>query len=49
VARVLSTAIVLALLAATAVAFAITEGAKLEHSPILRTRVSPIFSPEGKI
>jgi hypothetical protein len=49
VARVLSTAIVLALLAATAVAFAITEGAKLEHSPILRTRVSPIFSPDGKI
>jgi hypothetical protein len=48
VARVLSTAIVLALLAATAVAFAITEGAKLEHSPILRTRVSPVFSPDGK-
>jgi hypothetical protein len=48
VARVLSTAIVLALLAATAVAFAITEGAKLEHSPILRTKVDPVFSPAGK-
>ena len=48
-ARVLSTAIVLALLAATAVAFAITEGAKLEHSPILRTRVSPVFSPDGVV
>lgn len=47
-ARVLSTAIVLALLAATAVAFAITEGAKLEHSPILRTKVDPVFSPAGK-
>jgi hypothetical protein len=49
VARVLSTVIVLALLAATAVAFAVTEGAKLEHSPILRTRVSPVFSPDGKV
>jgi hypothetical protein len=48
VARVLPTAIVLALLAATAVAFAITEGAKLEHSPILRTQVSPVFSPDGQ-
>ena len=38
VARVLSTAIVLALLAATAVAFAITEGAKLEKSPIAGRR-----------
>jgi hypothetical protein len=48
VARVLSTAIVLAVLAATAVAFVLTEGAKLEHSPILRTHVSPVFSPDGK-
>lgn len=48
-ARVLSTALVLALLAATGVAFAITEGAKLERSPILRTHVSPVFSPDGKI
>jgi hypothetical protein len=48
VARVLSTAIVLALLAATAVAFVITEAAKLERSPILRTKVDPVFSPDGK-
>jgi hypothetical protein len=48
VARVLSTAIVLALLAATAAAFAITEGAKLEHSPILRTKVDPVFSPSSQ-
>ena len=47
-ARVLSTAIVLALLAATAVAFAITERAKVELSPILRTKVDPVFSPDGK-
>jgi hypothetical protein len=30
------------------VAFAITEGAKLEHSPILRTQVDPIFSPSSQ-
>jgi hypothetical protein len=47
VARVLSTVVVLALLAATAVAFAITEGAKLDKSPIAGTDVDPIFSPEG--
>ncbi|HEY6962778.1 MAG TPA: hypothetical protein VI408_12890 [Gaiellaceae bacterium] len=47
-ARVLSTAIVLALLAATAGAFALTEGAKLERSPIYGTRVDPLFSPNGK-
>lgn len=46
-ARVLSTAVVLALLAATAAAFAITEGAKLTKSPIAGTKVSPIFSPAG--
>jgi hypothetical protein len=50
VARVLSTAVVLALLAATAVAFAITEGAKLERSPIYATRVpEPVFSPDGSL
>jgi hypothetical protein len=48
VARVLSTAVVLVLLAATAVAFAITEGAKLDKSPIAGTDVSPVFSPAGK-
>ncbi len=47
-ARVLSTTLVLVLLAATAVAFAITEGAKLERSPIMRTKVDPVFSPAGK-
>jgi hypothetical protein len=48
VARALSSALVLALLAATAVAFAITEGAKLERSPIYGTRVPvPVFSPNG--
>ncbi|MGH3001161.1 MAG: hypothetical protein ACRDM1_00560 [Gaiellaceae bacterium] len=44
-ARVLSTAVVLVLLAATAVAFAITEGAKIEKSPIYRTKVTKVFSP----
>ncbi len=46
-ARVLSTAVVLALLAASAVAFVITESAKLERSPIAGTAVTPIFSPFG--
>jgi len=45
VARVLSTAVGLALLAATAAAFVITEGAKLEKSPIAGTHVDPLFSP----
>jgi hypothetical protein len=48
VARVLSTTVVLVLLAASAAAFALTERAKLERSPIAGTRVDPIFSPEGK-
>jgi hypothetical protein len=49
VARALSSALVLALLAATAVAFAITEGAKLERSPIYGTQVPvPLFSPNGR-
>jgi hypothetical protein len=48
--RVVSTAIVLALLAATAGAFALAESAKLERSPIYGTRVvNPIFSPAGKL
>ena len=46
-ARVLSTAVVLVLLASTAVAFAITEGAKLDKSPIAGTFVTPLFSPAG--
>jgi hypothetical protein len=49
VARVLSTAVVLALLAATAIAFAVTEGAKLDKSPIAGTAVTPIFSPVSAI
>jgi hypothetical protein len=49
VARVLSTAFVLALLAATAAAFALTERAKLERSPISGTHVDPIFSPLAKV
>jgi hypothetical protein len=47
VARVLSTAVVLALLTATALAFVITERAKLEKSPIMGTNVTPLFSPSG--
>jgi hypothetical protein len=48
VARVLSTAVVLALLAATALAFVITESAKLEKSPVMGTKVPyPVFSPTG--
>jgi hypothetical protein len=42
---VLSTAFLVALLAATAAAFALTEGAKLELSPIYKTYVTPVFSP----
>jgi hypothetical protein len=45
-ARLLSTAFLVALLAATAGAFALTEGAKLERSPIYRTHVDKILSPE---
>lgn len=47
-ARALPTALVLLLLAATAGAFALTERAKLERSPIYAPRISPIFSPDGK-
>jgi hypothetical protein len=44
-ARLLSTVLLIALLAATAAAFAFTEGAKLEPSPIFATRVPEVFSP----
>jgi hypothetical protein len=47
VARVLSTAVVLALLTATALAFVVTESAKLEKSPIMGTKVTPLFSPDA--
>jgi hypothetical protein len=46
VARVLSTAFCVALLAATAGAFALTQGAKTELIPIYRTHVDKVFSPE---
>jgi hypothetical protein len=45
VARFLSTLLVLFLLGGTAAAFAITEGLKLEPSPITGTTVVKIFSP----
>ena len=48
-ARALSIAVVLGLLTATAAAFALTERAKLEHSPLYGTRVDKIFSPAGKV
>jgi hypothetical protein len=48
VARALSSAFVLVLLAATAGAFALAERAKLTLSPIYGTRVDPIFSPNGR-
>jgi hypothetical protein len=45
VARLPQTLIVLALLAATAAAFAVAERLKLERSPITGTRVDRVFSP----
>jgi hypothetical protein len=45
VARVATTLLVLALLAATAVAFAVTESLKLEPTPVYGTVVDKIFSP----
>jgi hypothetical protein len=45
VARIASTVLVVALLAATAAAFALTQGLKLEKSPIFGTQVQPVFSP----
>ncbi len=37
--------LVVALLAATAAAFALTQGLKLQKSPIFGTQVQPVFSP----
>jgi hypothetical protein len=45
-ARVLPTAFVLALIAATGAAFAVTQRAKTELSPIYRTRVDAVVSPD---
>jgi hypothetical protein len=41
----LSTAFCVALLAATSVAFALTEGAKTELSPLYGTKIAKVFSP----
>ncbi len=49
VARFLPTALVVILLAATAGAFALTERAKLERSPIYAPLITPTFSPDGKV
>ncbi|MGB2953206.1 MAG: FlgD immunoglobulin-like domain containing protein [Gaiellaceae bacterium] len=43
--RLLSTLLVLVLLGATTAAFAVTEGLKLEPSPISATKVDKVFSP----
>jgi hypothetical protein len=47
VARILPTLLVLALLGCTAAAFAVTEGLKLERSPIADTNVSKIVAPDS--
>lgn len=46
-ARILPTVVVLALLGCTAAAFAVTEGLKLERSPISRTNVSKVIAPDS--
>jgi len=46
--RALPSALVVALLAATAAAFALTERAKLELSPIYGTQPAQVFSPDSK-
>jgi hypothetical protein len=43
--RVLSTLLVIALLGGTAAAFAVTQGLKIEPSPILAPRIAKVFSP----
>jgi hypothetical protein len=45
VARIVSTVLVVALLAATAAAFALTQGLKSQLSPIYGTNVDPVLSP----
>jgi hypothetical protein len=45
VARIASTVLVVLLLAATAAAFALTQGLKLQKSPIFGTNVQAVFSP----
>jgi hypothetical protein len=43
--RLLSTLLVVALLGGTAAAFAVTQGLKIEPSPILSPRIAKVFSP----
>jgi hypothetical protein len=43
--RLLSTLLVVALLGGTAAAFAVTQGLKIEPSPILAPRIDKVFSP----
>lgn len=43
--RLLSTLLVVALLGGTAAAFAVTQGLKIEPSPILAPRIAKVFSP----
>lgn len=45
--RVLPTVVVLALLGCTAAAFAVTEGLKLEKSPITSTKVDKVIAPDS--
>jgi hypothetical protein len=47
VARILPTVVVLALLGCTAAAFAVTEGLKLEKSPIFDTKVGKVVAPDS--
>jgi len=47
VARVLPIVVVLALLGCTAAAFAVTEGLKLEHSPVSNTHVGKTVAPDS--
>ena len=46
-ARILPTLLVLALLGCTAAAFAVTEGLKLEKSPISKTVVDKVVAPDS--
>ena len=47
-ARILPTVVVLALLGCTAAAFAVTEGLKLERSPISNTHVGKVVAPDSQ-
>jgi hypothetical protein len=49
VARLLSTVLLLALLVGSASAFALTEGLKLEKTPVFGTSVDKVFGPQGRV